>query len=111
VLILDGDRIQGFSSVHLYRAGMHRDAVALDSQLLAELIDGGAIAGHDFAFVTDPRPPAGVVAGELTVVGDDGNQAFAFGRRVDRDRLSLTLLRKYLPLRRFSGKALIVCGG
>jgi len=48
----------------------------------------------------------------LYVVGPDGNQAFAFQISFDREAgVSVTLDRQFLPLRRFSGRALVANRG
>jgi phage tail-like protein len=60
----------------------------------------------DFAYTPDPgRSPAGT----LYVAEDQGDQAFAY--RLAADASALTPLPRYLPMRLFSGKALVASGG
>ena len=113
VLVLD--RPAGFpqSVVHRYRLDGTHFAVALDPSLDTSAAAGGDTAGelpplplvgHDFAFVAaGPRP----LTGTLYVAGELGNQSFAFTFTSQEDAFSLSLQRDYLPMRRFSGKAIV----
>ncbi len=82
--------------------------VVLSGGILDRVLEDPAIAAHDFAFVpTGAAEAPDEVRGELAVVLGDGNQALLFGLEAFHEQLELTLRPRYLPLRRFSGKALV----
>lgn len=119
VLVLD--RPFGFpqSVVHRYRRDGTHFAVALDASLDISAAAGGntegeapplPLVGHDFAFVVPEGTPARPLQGVLYVAGDLGNQSFAFTYTSLEDAFSLVLRREYLPMRRFTGKALVAAG-
>lgn len=63
--------------------------------------------GHDFAFVAEPPRRRGELRGALYVVGQDGNQAFAFSLVADEDGLTAAPREAYYPLRLFGGRGLL----
>jgi len=110
VLILDRDEVAGFSKVWRYRYKRQLgDPVSLEP--VAGMIEedertGFRVLAHDFV-----RVAAGASAGELDqllVASSEGNQAFALALRVDGAQLRLEPLAKYLPMRRFGAKGLLV---
>lgn len=73
---------------------------------------------HDFAFLPDGASTssgAGLVnalpPGTLFVVGEDGNQAFAFSLYIAGGDLQLSPQARYFPMRLFTGRALVACDG
>jgi phage tail-like protein len=112
VLVLDDPATPARSVVHRYRLDGTHFAVALDASLdsSSSADDGDAapalpLRALDLAFVRDGagRP----LTGTLFVAGASGNQAFAFRFTSQEDAFALTLNREYLPMRRFTGKALV----
>jgi len=77
-----------------------------------------AMRGHDMAFVASEEAAPGQIRGTLTLVDDQGDQAFRFELACDAaapglipgPRLELALIADYLPLRRFGGAALVAAG-
>jgi phage tail-like protein len=67
--------------------------------------------GHDHAFVPDTGATARVTTGTLYVVGREGEQAFAFDVRAERDLFSVRIREGFYPLRRFTGKGLVRADG
>ena len=71
------------------------------------------LVGHDLAFLADAAPAPGEVSGTAYVAADEGNQSFAFALSTgipgtaEAAVLDVAALDAYLPMRRFSGKALI----
>jgi len=81
---------------------------------LRDLVDEPVeLVGHDLTFRSDPAPRRGEVAGTVYVAAAQGNQSFAFGLgsgsqgTAESAFLEVTALDAHLPMRRFSGKALI----
>jgi phage tail-like protein len=119
VLVLDNPPALAHSIVHRYRLDGTGFGVALDASLnppadtVGDPAAGGApmpLRGHDIAFVAAgqlPRP----LTGALYVAGANGNQSFAFDFTDSENSFGLTLRREYLPMRRFTGKALVAAGG
>jgi len=112
VLVLDDPTLPACSVVHRYRLDGTHFAVALDASVdsSSSADDGDAVPALplralDLAFVRDAagRP----LTGTLFVAGVSGNQAFAFRFASQEDAFALTLNRAYLPMRRFTGKALV----
>lgn len=105
VLAESGDA--SYSIVHRFVGGSLQNSFELSGGILAQVFADPTIKAHDFAFTSEPPELPGQVKGELSVVIDNGNQAIAFGLLADDDELSLTVRPRYMPLRRFSGKALV----
>ncbi len=81
---------------------------------LAELVEGPvALTGHDLVFSSTPAPAPGEIDGTVYVAAAEGNQSFAFALTTgsvgtpEAAALEVSALAAYLPMRRFSGKALI----
>ena len=69
------------------------------------------LLGHDFAFVPAHQEEGEAVLDRLYVTAADGNQTFAFDFvRGSSAGLELKPLEVYLPMRLFSGKALVAAG-
>ena len=66
---------------------------------------------HDIAFRPGSPGPTQSVRGTLYVVGRDGNQAYALHLSGDADEVDVRAKAQYIPLHRFSGKAIVEAGG
>lgn len=67
---------------------------------------------HDLAFVPDAPTPLQSLHGTLYVVGKDGNQAYAVEVAADTETVNdVSMKQRFLPLRGFSGKALVEADG
>lgn len=73
-------------------------------------LQGYAIVGHDIAFVAPAAAPADASVGQLFVVANDGNQAYAFSLRQQGGAVDLARVPQYFPMRLFGGKALVSVG-
>lgn len=107
VLILGSGPDDRYSVVVRYLDGEETSSIELTGGIFERLLEDPSLKVHDFAFVARPAELPGTVQGELSLVLDNGNQAFEFGLEVDRQSFSLSIRPRYLPLRRFSGKALL----
>lgn len=107
VLILAESETEDYSVIHRFRQGLETNRVELQGGILEQMLSEPQLLVHDFVFVVSQTELPGTVAGTLTVVVRNGNQAFAFDLLVDGNDLDIRVLPRYLPLRRFSGKALL----
>jgi len=102
VLILDGQRAAG--EAHLLR---YRLADRLPDP---EWHEPFGITPYDLVHVPD-RPDGASVAGRFVIASISGNQAYAFAvSEPGPDRVLLSLLPEYLPMRLFGGKGLLATG-
>ena len=116
VLVLDDPSLGPCSVVHRYRLDGTHYAIRLDTPLNpapagddADLAPALPLRAHDIAFVRtgNGRP----LTGTLFAAAAWGTQAYAFTFTSQEDAFSLSLCRQYLPLRRFTGKALVASAG
>ncbi len=111
-LILDSPPGAAFSTVVRYQDGVQSGS-SVSTGLVAPLVDPGdggtfRLLGHDFAYV-ETRPGTQEPKDDvLYVVGDSGDQAFAFQLTLQGGQIALHPFTEYLPLRLYAGKALIV---
>ena len=110
VLVLGRSAEGGHSVIQRYRDGLLSNEVALAGGILARVLEDPRVVGHDFAFLAAASGHPDEVAGELSLVLEDGNQALVFGLEAFREGFTLTIRPRYLPLRRYSGKALVAGG-
>jgi phage tail-like protein len=120
VLILDRRVDEDFSQVSRFRFG-HRLGQAVSFQILADKIadvngetpdEPFTLIAHDFAFLPEHEGENGPIPDRLYVVSSGGNQTFVFHIEGDETHLDLDPLPEiYLPMRLFSGKALVAAGG
>lgn len=123
VLILEchpPDTIGGphFSRVYRYRYGV-RLGDGVSTEAIIRHVDpvkqaDFRLLGHDFAFVPDDDDKnAAKILGTLFVVGEDGNQAFAFHvlDPIEGGGWTLDSLPTYYPMRLFGGKGLFASSG
>ncbi|MDH5179224.1 MAG: phage tail protein [Gammaproteobacteria bacterium] len=107
VLIMGSGADDSYSVIQRYLDGVETNSVELEGELFEHLLDDPRLKGHDFAFVPHSAELPGTVAGELSLVLDNGNQAFEFNLYADHTAFSLSVRPRYLPLRQYSGKALV----
>lgn len=107
VLILGSSSSMAYSEIYRFRLDKKLNTIALEGDLLEGMMDEGVLKAHDFVFIYDSNSETGIVRGRLTVVAEDGNQAYLFSLAATDEELSLSLRPLYLPLRRYGGKALI----
>lgn len=116
VLILDRRPSEDFSQVSRFRLGQRLgDPVSLE--ILADKMEessaeGFTLTAHDFAFLPEHEENGELIPDRLYIVSAGGNQAFAFHIEADNTLLDLDPLPEiYLPMRLFSGKALVAADG
>jgi len=111
VLLLHSDPASQFSQIYRFLYGRQLGSpVSLDALLsLLEPEDrpGFTLRGFDFAFIAVEQTPAGQRQNTVYVVGENGDQAWAFTADYGTDQLILTPIPEYYPMRQFGGKALI----
>lgn len=107
VLLLSNPASLAHPVVGRYRDGVRIDRVELDSDGTPGLSAGAVIQAHDFAFLAREPSLTQSLRGELTVVLTSGDRALSFDLHVDDLGLAVTLQPRLIPLRRFSGRALI----
>ncbi len=107
VLVLGMSPHGGHSVIQRYRDGALANHIDLSGGLLDRVLETAQVIGHDLAFLAAPTGHPDEVAGELSLALEDGNQALVFGLEAFRDTLGLTIRPRYVPLRRYSGKALV----
>lgn len=112
VLILAHDGTAGPARIdRLSEAGLPAGSTPLDGPVLERVVRSVPLRVHDMAVNAEAASRPGHITGTLMLGLEDGNQAVAFGLTADPDDFELTLRPLYLPLRRFSGKALVASGG
>ncbi|MBZ5524721.1 MAG: beta-galactosidase [Acidobacteriia bacterium] len=119
VIILDNPPAAGspprlFSVLYHYRFGVQVSSPQKLDQALApylppEQVAAAALRGYDIAFVANQSGSA-EMPGNLFVVGIDGEQVFEFAVKLQQAAW-LEITRRYLPMRRFGGKALAAGSG
>lgn len=114
VLFLDAGDSGSASRIYRYRGRLrigHVELnVTLDTDVETDETTSFALRGHDMAFVAATQAGDGLVSGTLYVVDADGNQTFAFEFIDQGEAFALNLQPQYLPMRRYSGKALVAAG-
>ena len=116
VLILDHLEEEKFSEISRYRFSQ-RLGKAVSTQVMQEHVEETrqsdfTLVAHDFACLGWQADPDGSISGQVYVASANGNQAFAFEISGTETSLQLSpLLEDYLPMRLFSGKGLVTCGG
>ena len=110
-LVLESAAELPFSMIYRFKNGTRVNEVALDETVLGELVDDPRLWGHDFAFLPDPVTEPGESRGRLYVTAAEGNQTFLFDLKADRETLELRLRALSLPMRHFTGKALVAADG
>ncbi len=110
VLVLERGEVGLDPRVHRLRRDQPSPSAALGAALDDLLQQPSPFLAHDFAFVPDKNPPPGETSGVLYVASAEGNQSFAFTLHAAGPDWRLEALGRYLPMRRYSGKALVETG-
>jgi len=121
VLILDNPPGADYSNILRYVAGalngtptslsgvLQPYTAAPDSATANALSD--SVRGHDISFVPAATPVTGAPLGQLYIASADGDQTFAFDLYIKDAGYLLTLAERFLPMRFYSGKALLADSG
>lgn len=111
VLLLESDPDSQFSFIYRFRNGSQLgNPVSLTGVLsLLEPEDQAKfrLLGYDFAFIAQEQTPTGLRQNTLYVVGQNGDEAWAFKVEYSTDQLTLTPLPEYYPMRLYGGRGLI----
>lgn len=97
----------GPSLIHYFRNNQLLDSVTLDEEAIGGLLAQAEISAHDFAFVADGNQSSPNVSGRLYVSALTATQSFEFALRASDSELELAMQPRLLPMREFSGRALI----
>jgi len=106
-ILLNTPEDGGPSAIHYFNQGELQDSVTLDEEAIGGLLALPEIVGHDFAFLPDEDPSSHTVNGLLYVAAITATQSFEFALRASENELIIVLQPKLLPMREYSGKALI----
>lgn len=111
VLIMNVNADTGTTRVSRYRGREEIWRSEPVEEQINQMIDTPAAVawtGHDMAFLLQSRQQTRVprISGTLYLVGQDGNQAYAFSVTAGTESVDLRLQDRYFPLRRFQGKGL-----
>lgn len=120
VLILDSSSDMDFAIVHQYHFGTwlgQATTGAMTDYIEEDSRQNFRLPGHDFVFIPEQTsagslsPWQGSAPDRLYIVSSLGNQTFAFDFRIENGVFRLTPVADvFLPMRLFSGKALVgVC--
>jgi phage tail-like protein len=110
LLLLDQGPLSDGALIHRLDRGIATAApVALVDELRSLLPDQPGFIGHDLAFLAhaDGSPTPAGLSGTLFVASAEGNQSFAFLVSTPGSELRIEATSRYLPMRRFAGKALV----
>lgn len=113
VLLLESDAAGETRLLRWSLDGPLGGPVSLTAALDQRLGEPAAWVGHDLAFVPGPDPAPGEVSGTVYIAAAEGNQSFAFALATgipgtaEAATLDVSALDAYLPMRRFTGKALL----
>lgn len=110
LLLLDQGPAGASAFLHRLDCGIAVDAPVDLAAALGELVpDAPVLAAHDLAFVADEARAASPrsVSGMLFVASAEGNQSFGFRLTATPTQLLVEPTPRYLPMRRFAGKALV----
>ncbi len=111
VLLLESKSGERFSRIHRFRDGQELGTpVVLDSVLTVlrpQESAGFTLRGFDFAFMANEQVRDETRQNTLYVVGENGDQAWAFEAKYKDDQLELTPIAEYYPMRLFGGKGLV----
>jgi phage tail-like protein len=111
VLILHSDPASAFSCIYRFLNGAQIGAPVSLSEVVGLLEPqdqpGFGLRGYDFAFIALENTPFGQRQNTLYVVGENGDQSWAFNVDFSKPQLALNPLPEYYPMRVFEGKGLI----
>jgi phage tail-like protein len=111
VFFLESDTAGRFSKIHRFRDGQELGAPVVPDSILEVLAPqdraGFSLRGYDFVFIANEQVRDGTRQNTLYIVGENGDQAWAFTAVLNNDRLELAPIAEYYPMRLFGGKGLI----
>jgi phage tail-like protein len=112
LLLLDQGPTRSGALLHRLDCGSAVGAPVDLAAAVGELLSvAPGLTGHDLAFVPAAAGEAGpaphAVAGMLFVASAEGNQSFGFRLTATPSALAIAAVPRYLPMRRFAGKALV----
>jgi len=111
VLLLESSPANPFSSIYRFRSGDQLGEAAslsVAQDLLAPADRAGfTLRGFDLSFIAAEQTPEGARQNITYVVGENGDQAWAFTTAFSTDQLALTPIAEYYPMRMFGGIGLI----
>ncbi len=84
-----------------------QESFALAGGIIEDIFPDAVITGHDFAFVSRQPGIQELFLGDLSVVLTGGDQAVSFVLSVTSQGMQLKPRAVFIPLRRFTGKALV----
>ena len=106
LLVLESDPTLSYSRLHRFDGPNPLGEPISLAGILDQLLDSDDtdLSGHDMAF----QPAAdGSSRGDLYIVGKGGDQTMVFSLRIGAETLELNPTPRYLPMRQFSGKAVV----
>ncbi len=95
------------SSVYYFNKGELKDTITLDEEAIGSLLVRPEISGYDFTFIPDKDISLNAINGLLYVSVIGATQAFELTLQASENELLLILQPKLLPMRKYSGRALI----
>jgi len=110
LLLLDQGPLGNTARIHRLECGVALGApVELTDELRTVLPDEPGFTGHDLAFLADAEtsPVPGAFSGMLYLASAEGNQSFGFRLRATPSEMTVAATSRYLPMRRYDGKALV----
>jgi phage tail-like protein len=111
VLLLQSDPAEGFSSIYRVRDGRQiGEPVSLS--IVIDLLEpedrnGFSLLGFDFVFIAQEQTPGGIRQNTLYIVGQNGDQAWAFTTDYSSHQLVISAVAEYYPMRLFGGRGVI----
>ncbi|MFT5085138.1 MAG: phage tail-like protein, partial [Lentisphaeria bacterium] len=109
-MVLNTTIDENASVIHYFVDGQLIDSVALDEQVIGGLLLEPSLHAHDFAFVPGINENNLAIVGDLYLAAIEGTQSYKFSLRATASKLSLVMQPVLLPMRTYSGKALIASG-
>jgi phage tail-like protein len=111
VLLLQSNPLERFSSIYRIRNG-HQIGQPVSLAGLLDLLelkdrDRFSLLGFDFAFISKEQTLGAPREKTLYVVGQNGDQSWAFTADYSSDQLVLSPVAEYYPMRLFGGHAVI----
>lgn len=98
------------STIHYFVDGELVSSILLDTEVIGGLLDEPMLLAHDFAFVPEVSDNERMIVGTLYIVVTHAKQSYKFALRAIKSALILVLQPSFLPMRAYSGKALIATG-
>ncbi len=108
VLILASSPDNRYSVLQHIVNGVESSVIELRDDIISKIFENlSSIKAHDFALLTLPADFPGQVKVQLNLLLKEGNQALSFSVEIDKEKFDIAIQPRYIPLRQFSGKALM----